>query len=124
MNCIYLFTNYWPSIAMRAPLFFAFLIALITTALRRWGWGKHICWDCVSFSAFLKMEWGEQFLFKGGGWHEEKTEFESWNCIGSDHNIWLRIMVTHGCCKRQTVQGEIHNIQQKCNFQTHGIEEI
>ena len=70
------------------------------------------------------MEWGEQFLFKGGGWHEEKTEFESWNCIGSDHNIWLRIMVTHGCCKRQTVPGEIHNIQQKCNFQTHGIEEI
>ena len=56
--------------------------------------------------------------------HEEKTEFESWNCIGSDHNIWLRIMVTHGCCKRQTVQGEIHNIQQKSNFQTHGIEEI
>ena len=49
MNCIYLFTNYWPSIAMRAPLFFAFLIALITTALRRWGWGKHICWDSVSF---------------------------------------------------------------------------
>ena len=67
MNCIYLFTNYWPSIAMRASLFFAFLIALITSALRRWGWGKHICWDSVSFSAFLKMEWGEQFLFKGVG---------------------------------------------------------
>ena len=67
MNCIYLFTNYWPSIAMRAPLFFAFLFALITTALRKWGWGKHICWASVSFSAFLKMEWDEQFLFKGGG---------------------------------------------------------
>ena len=87
--------------------------------------GANIFVETVFPFSFLKDGVGVNNSFlRGGGWHEEESEFKSWNCIGINHNIWLRIMVTHGCCKRQTVQGEIHNIQQKCNFLTHGIEEI
>ena len=123
MNCIYLFTNYWPSIAMRAPLFFCVLDCFDYHCPEEMGLGQtYLLGQCFLFS-FLKDGVGVNNSFLRGG-HKEKTEFESWNCSGIDHNIWLRIMVTYGCCKRQTVQGEIHNIQQKCNFLTHGIEEI
>ena len=71
---------------MRAPLLFVFLIALITTALRRWGLGKHICWASVSFSAFLKMEWGEQFL--GGGGMRRR--------LSSKAGIALEVITTFG----------------------------
>ena len=101
MNCIYLFTNYWPSIAMRAPLFFCVLDCFDYHCPEEMGLGQtYLLGQCFLFS-FLKDGVGLNNSFLRGGWHAERTEFESWNCIGSDHNIWLRIMVTHGRCKRQ-----------------------
>ena len=60
---------------MRPPLFFVFLVALITTALLRLVRANVIVWTVAHLQLSQWWEWGVKIYFHGGGGYKAETEY-------------------------------------------------